>query len=189
MTPPLRFITSKPNQVCILTKSLYGLKQASRQWIAKLSSFLNSIGFIQSSSDYYLFIKKTGCTFTALLVYVDDIILARISMDEINSINNSLHSSFKIRDLGQLKYFLGLEIAITKKGIHICQLKYALDILNECRMLASKPSSTPLIRDTKVLFEDKPLLHNANSYRRLIRPLLYLTNARPDITFVVHLLS
>ncbi|KAK7332845.1 hypothetical protein VNO80_29601 [Phaseolus coccineus] len=189
MTPPPGLITSKPNQVCRLTKSLYGLKQASRQWFAKLSSFLISVGFVQSSSDYSLFIKKTACTFTALLVYVDDIILAGNSMEEINSIKNSLHSSFRIKDLGQLKYFLGLEIARTKKGIHICQRKYALDILNECGMLASKPSSTPLIPDTKVLFEDKSLLQNANSYRRLIGRLLYLTNTRPDITFVVHLLS
>jgi len=110
-------------------------------------------------------------------------------MDEINSIKNSLHSSFRIKDPGQLKYFFGLEIARTKEVIHICQRKYALDILNECGMLASKPSSTHFIRDTKVFFEDKPLLHNANSYRRLIWWLLYLTNTRPDITFIVHLLS
>ena len=189
MTPPPRLITSKPNQVCRLTKSLYGLKQASRQWFAKLSSFLISVGFIQSSSDYTLFIKKTACTFTALLVYVDDIILAGNSINEINNIKNSLHSSFIIKDLGQLKYFLGLEIARTKKGIHICQRKCALDILHECGMLASKPSSTPLNHDTKILFEDKPLLHNVNSYHILIGRLLYLTNTRPDITFVVHLLS
>jgi len=115
MTPPPRRITSKPNQVCRLTKSLYGLKQA-RQWLAKLSSFLIYVGFIKSSSDYSLYIKKTACTFTALLVYVDDFILAGNSMDEINNIKNSLHSSFKIKDLGQLKYFLGLEIARTRKG-------------------------------------------------------------------------
>ena len=88
----------------------------------KLSLFLISVGFIQSSSDYSLFIKKTACTFIALPFYVDDIILAGNSMDEINSIKNSLHFSFRIKDLGQLKYFLGL-----KKGIHICQRKYALD--------------------------------------------------------------
>jgi len=166
MTPSPGLITYKPNQVCRLTKSLYGLKQASRQWFSKLSSFLISAGFIQSSSNYSLFIKKIACIFTALLVYyVDDIILAGNSMYEINSIKNSMHSNFRIKDPGQLKYFLGLEIARRKKGIHICQRKYALDILNECEMLASKPSSTPLIRDTKVLFEDKPLLHNVNSYR------------------------
>ena len=84
------------------SKSLYGLKQASRLWFAKLSSFLISVGFIQSSSDYSLFIKNNACTFNALLVYVDNIILAGNSMDEINNIKNSLHSSFKIKDLGQV---------------------------------------------------------------------------------------
>lgn len=75
--------TSKPNQVCKLLKSLYGLKQPSRQWFARLSSSLISNGFSQFASDHSLFIKKKHSSFTAILVYVDDLILAGNDLDEI----------------------------------------------------------------------------------------------------------
>jgi len=117
------------NQVCRLTKSLYGLKQASKQWYEKLTSFLRNISFTQSSADNSLFLRKTESSFVALLIYVDDIILAGNCMNGIKEIKNQLHTTFKIKDLGQLKYFLGLEISKTHEGIHICQRKYALDIL------------------------------------------------------------
>jgi len=72
------------------------------------------------------------------------LILLGNSINEINNIKSFLDSTFKIKDLGQLKYFLSLEVARSKKGIHICQQKYALDILHEAGMLANKPPSTPL---------------------------------------------
>jgi len=97
MDPPPRLQIPKPGQVCRLTKSLYGLKQASRQWFAKLSSFLTSIGFIQFKYDYSLFTKESLNTFTILLIYVDDLILAGNSMTKIERINTSLHKAFKIK--------------------------------------------------------------------------------------------
>ena len=189
MTPTPGFTTERHNQVCRLTKSLYGLKQASRQWFAKLSSFLVSTGFSQSKFDYSLFTRKTSTTFTVLLVYVDDIILAGSSLSEIERIKGLLNDYFKIKDLGKLKYFLGLEVARSRKGIHLCQRKYVLDILTETGMLESKPCSTPLMSINKILFEAADKLPNPYSYRRLIGKLLYLTNTCPDISYVVHLLS
>lgn len=129
MALPSGVTVTEPNQVCRLTKSLYGLKQASRQWFAKLSSALLSLGFVQSQSDHSLFTKKTTDSFTALLVYVDDVILTGTSVTEINSVKQFLDDRFKIKDLGCLKYFLGLEVSRSHKGIHLCQCKYALDIL------------------------------------------------------------
>jgi len=189
MTPPSGLKLPKQGQVCRLTKSLYGLKQASRQWFAKLSSFLLNLGFAQSNSNYSLFIHKTSSTFTALLVYVDDIILSGNSMEIINKTKGTLHQTFRIKDLGKLKYFLGFEISRTKKGIHMCQRKYALDILNETGMTNNKPCQTPLMSDTKPLFATNNTSYNVDSYRRLIGKLLYLTNSRPNINYSVHLLS
>jgi len=190
MNPPPGLQVPKPRQVCRLTKSLYGLKQASCQWFARLSSFLISAGFSQSQSDHSLFTKVKSDTFTVLLVYVDDVILAGNSLNEIDKIKASLHEAFRIKDLGSLKYFLGFEVARSTKGIYLCQRKYALDILSETGMLDCKPCQTPLMNNTKDLF-DKAAdpINDPESYRRLIGKLLYLTNSRPDICYSVHLLS
>jgi len=134
MNSPQGLQTEKPNQACRLRKSLYGLKQASRQWYAKLTQFLQNIGFIQSSSDHSMFIKKTNLCFLALLIYVDDIILAGDYACHMNEVKRVLDEKFKIKDLSKLSFFLGLEITRKKEGIHVNQRKYALDILQimEC---------------------------------------------------------
>jgi len=103
MLPPPGMTISKSGQVCKLTKSLYGLKQASRQWFSKLSSYLKSINFIQSTADYSLFTEKTDNSFTILLVYANDIILSRSSVSEIQHVTLFLDKAFKIKDLGKLK--------------------------------------------------------------------------------------
>lgn len=171
-----------------MTKSLYGLKQASRQWYEKLASYLLTIGFIQSQADNSLFIKKIEKSFIALLVYVDDIILIGDDMHEINIMKNLLNVTFKIKDLGKLKYFLGLEIARTHEGSHLCQKKYALEILDDAGMLGAKPTTTPMQKKTENMFEEVDI-HEPSSYRRLIERLLYLVNTRPEICFAVQHLS
>ena len=118
-------------RVCKLHKSLYSLKQASRQWFIKLSMALKAAGFHQSWADYSLFVRTNGSEFTALLVYVDDVILAENSLDEIAATKTFLSNRFKLKDLGQLKNFMGIEVARSKNGITICQRKYALEILED----------------------------------------------------------
>ena len=105
---PQGFKPSKPNQVCHLQKSLYDLKQGSHQWFAKLSSALTSCGY--KASDHSLFLKHSSGSITTLLVYVDDVILTGDSLPKIESIKQFLDSKFKIKDLGDLKYSLGLEV-------------------------------------------------------------------------------
>lgn len=104
------FTFHKPNQVCKLQKSLYGLKQANRQWYAKLSQALLQCGYVQSKANYSHFVDKQTNSFTGILVYVDVVILAGDDLTEINGIKKFLDASFRMKVLGDLKFFLGLEI-------------------------------------------------------------------------------
>jgi len=189
MDLPPGISSTNPKQVCKLHKSLYGLKQASRQWYDKLSTFLISHQFKQANVDHSLFIKTVGSNFTALLVYVDDIILTGNDIEEINRITSMLVQCFKIKNLGDLTYFLSIEVARSSKGIYLCQRKYALDLLHEAGMLASAPVSTPMNFSKRITTTDETPLANPTPYRRLVGRLIYLTNTRPDITHAVHQLS
>jgi len=104
MQVPPGLLVENPNLVCRLQRSLYGLKQASRQWFTRLSSFLISHDIHQSPSDHSLFLRFTGTITTVILVYVDDIILTGNSIDEIQSITTLLDQTFKIKDLDNLKF-------------------------------------------------------------------------------------
>ncbi|CAL2245486.1 unnamed protein product [Prunus armeniaca] len=120
-TPPPGLQRQGENWVCRLNKSLYGLKQASRQWFAKFSEAIQVAGYIQSKADYSLFTCKRGKSFTALLIYVDDILITGNDMAAINSLKQFLHTRFRIKDLGDLKLFLGIEVSRSTKGISISQ--------------------------------------------------------------------
>jgi len=165
------------------------LKQASRQWFAKLSYHFKTCGFSQSAYDHSLFTKIFKTNITILLVYVDDIILAGNHLPNIEQIMQSLDDTFKVKNLGNLKYFLGLEIARSREGIHVSQRKYALDILSDSGLLASKTCATPITKDIKNMFEDGTPLKDITPYQWLIGRLLYLTNTRPDIGYAVQFLS
>jgi len=189
MTMPPSMNTHKKGHVCKLKKSLYRLKQSNRQWFAKLSSFLQTIGFTQSSANHSLFTRGNESKFTVLLIYVDDIILAGNSSCDIQEITTCLDKKFRVKDLGNLKYFLTLEVARSHKGIHICQKKYALNILSHSGLLAFKSTITPMVKDTKCFFEIEAEPYDIVSYQKVIGKLLYLTNTRPDITYAMQFLS
>ena len=116
--PPGYFIGGT-NQVCKLLKSLYGFKQASRQWYSKFSLSLIAFGFTQSKADYSLFTKVDNSSFAALLVYVDDIIVAGNYSSSIESLKSFLHGQFKIKNLGCLRYFPGLKVASGPQKVFI----------------------------------------------------------------------
>ena len=159
------------------------------KWYSKLSSFLITIGYQQSKVDNSLCVKVTSSDFTALLVYVDDIVLAGTSTSEISHVKQLLHQSFKIKDLGQLRFFLGFEIARTTDGIFLNQRKYTLELLEDSGLLASKPSSVPFDPTIKLSITEGQQLEDPSIYRRLIGRLIYLTNSRPDISYAVQHLS
>ncbi|XP_057948370.1 uncharacterized mitochondrial protein AtMg00810-like [Malania oleifera] len=148
------------------------------------------LGFTRGKSDSSLFIKKNPSAFIDLLIYVDDVILASDSLDQINSVKQFLHDSFTIKDLGELKYIMGLEIARSSKFITLSQQKYALDILQDSGFSGCKPATFPMESNLKLSATDSsPSLNDPASYRRLIGRLLYLTITRPDIAYSVQVLS
>jgi len=189
MQLPPSFNCDDKNRVCHLHKSLYGIKQASKQWYSKISEFLCSHGYKQSFVDHSLYLKFNNSQITALLIYVDDVILVGDDIAEINSITNLLDHTFKIKNLGNLTYFLGFEVARSSKGIQLCQRKYTTDILSEARMLGSTPTSTPMNFSRHKNTEIRELLFDSAPFRRLIGRLIYLTHTSPDITFTMHHLS
>jgi len=121
MRLPPGFTSSSPTKGCKLQKSLYGLRQAPRQLFGKLSSKLREYGFIRSFADYSLFKYKQGDVFMALLVYVDDIILASNDSIASHDFKTYLDHCFQIKDLRTLKYFLGLEVARGPQGLFLSQ--------------------------------------------------------------------
>ena len=127
-----------------------GLRQASRQWYTKLSATIKELGFVQSQVDHSLFVHSKGSLFTALLVYVDNMVITGNDHACVASLKSVLDQKFGIKDLGSLKYFLGLEIARNKSGISLSQRKYALEVLEETGMTGCKPVQTPMEQQLKL---------------------------------------
>lgn len=130
MTMPQGF-SSQGEKVYRLIKSLYGLKQAPIQWNHKLTETLISLNFQQSQPDYSLFIKKNCEGITITLVYVDDMLITGSSLKLVEEIKKALYNAFKMKDLGELKYFLGTEFTRSKAGILMHQRKYTLELIAE----------------------------------------------------------
>lgn len=116
-------------KVCKLKKSLYGLKQSPRAWFERFTKAVKEQGYTQAHSDHTLFYKHLGCKLAVLIVYVDDIVMTGDNEEELQKLKQFLSKQFEIKDLGKLKYFLGMEIARSSKGIAISQRKYVLDLL------------------------------------------------------------
>ena len=137
-----------------------------------MSSFLLSIGYTQPMNDHSLFFNSYEGSFTTLLVYVVDIILAGNYKEEIVRIKQALNQTFKIKDLGDLRYFLGLEVARSKKGIMVNQRKYALELLTDAGLLACKPAPTPIDNREKFSSTRSVPFTYIQVYRRLIGRLM-----------------
>ncbi|KAK6124979.1 hypothetical protein DH2020_041253 [Rehmannia glutinosa] len=189
MTPPEGYSLAEPGQVCHLKKSLYGLKQASRQWNAEFCAKLIAFGFSQSPNDHCLFTKSTASSFMALIIYVDDVLVTGSNPSDIDELKSYLHKMFTIKDLGHAKYFLGLEIARSTSGTYVHQRKYILDILSDVGLLECKPASTPFPQGLKLTGRQGTPLPDSNVYRRLVGRLLYLNMSRPDVTHAIQQLS
>ncbi|KAL0449326.1 UNVERIFIED_CONTAM: Retrovirus-related Pol polyprotein from transposon RE1 [Sesamum latifolium] len=178
-----------PGSVCKLKRSLYGLKQVSRQWNMEFKSKPADCGFSQSQHDHFLFTTNTSTDLMGLLVYVNDVLIAGASEELILEVKAYLDSLFTIEDIGVAKYFLGLEIARSSQGIPVIQSKYVKDMLTDVGLLGAKSATTPLPIGIKFTSEAGHMLSNPEPYRRLVRKLLYLGFTPPDISHAIQQLS
>ena len=141
-------------RVCRLRKTLYGLKQSPRVWFGRFCQAMFKHGFKQSHSDHTLFLKTRNGKMTCLIIYVDDMIITGDDNEEIQNLKESLFKEFEMKDLGALKYFLGIEVLRSGHGIFLRQKKYVLDLLAETGLLDCKPAETPMIPNHGLKIEE-----------------------------------
>jgi len=132
-------------RACRFKRSIYGLKPSPRAWFKKFSMTLNQLGYKQRQANHTLFTKHAeNGKRSILIVYVDDIIVTGDDMQEIDNLNKQLRAEFEVKDLGIMRYFLGMEVARSKEELFISQKKYTIDLLEDTGMLACRPAGTPL---------------------------------------------
>nr|GEX41459.1 hypothetical protein [Tanacetum cinerariifolium] len=174
-----------PDKVYKVVKTLYGLHQAPRAWYETLASYLLENGFQKGKIDQTLFIKKQKEDIILVRIYVDDIIFGATNKDLCKSFEKLMKDKFQMSYMGELTFFLGLQVKQKKDGIFISQDKYIAEILRKFGLIEGKSASTPI--DT-----EKPLLKDLygedvdiHTYRSMIGSLMYLTSSRPGIMFAV----
>jgi histone deacetylase 1/2 len=149
---------SRPDYICKLDKALYGLKQAPRAWYAHLSSKLQQLGFTASQADTLLFFYNKGGVTIYMLIYVDDIVVVSSSDVAVDALLHDLGMAFALKDLGELSYFLGIEVKKVSNGILLSEESYANDLLARVNMSKCSTVDTPLSTSEKLSKEDGDLL-------------------------------
>ena len=183
--PPGFEIPDKPNHVYKLQKALYGLKQAPRAWYERLSNFLLEKEFSRGKVDTTLFIKRKHNDILLVQIYVDDIIFGSTNDSLCKEFSLDMQSEFEMSMMGELKYFLGLQIKQTQEGIFINQSKYCKELIKRFGMDSAKHMSTPMSTNCYLDKDESGQSIDIKQYRGMIGSLLYLSASRPDIMFSV----
>jgi len=178
-----------PHYVCKLKKALYGLKQAPCSWHARIVAYLVSIGFHMVDADHSLYIRDNENGIVIICIYLDDLIVGGDNEGEIAHVKSLLKQEFDMKDLGELRYFLGIEIVRTKEGIWLSQRQYALDTLSKYGMADCKPIAMPLDLNLKLRADEGQVLEDVTMYRKIVGSLIYFTISRPDLSYTVSLES
>ncbi|GJX59675.1 ribonuclease H-like domain-containing protein [Tanacetum coccineum] len=174
-----------PNKVYRVVKALYGLHQAPRAWYERLSTFLLKHGYRRGAIDKTLFIKKDRRDIMLVQVYVDDIIFGSTKSSMVKDFEDLMQKEFKMSSMGELTFFLGLQVKQTSTGIFLSQDKYVKDILNKFDFRTIKPASTPIEAHKSLGKDEEGEDVDVHLYRSMIGCLMYLTASRPDIMFAV----
>eukprot|EP00253_Pinus_taeda_P025698 PITA_25698 len=178
------------HKVWKLVKTLYGLKQAPRAWYEKLTEHLLKLNFKHYDlDDAPLFFKKVWKIVVYLVLYVDYLLMTGKNESYIASIKKELRKGFEMIDLGYVHYYLGIQVAQHSKSIVLSQKKYIGDLLNKFGMTKCNPVTTPMEQNLKLTSIEGKEFEDATKYRQLVGSLNYLTTTRPDISFLVGILS
>ncbi|GJV01234.1 putative ribonuclease H-like domain-containing protein [Tanacetum coccineum] len=174
-----------PKHVYKVVKALYGLHQAPRAWYARLSTFLLKHNYRRGTIDKTLFIKKNSRDIILVQVYVDDIIFGSTKKAWCDEFEVLMKGEFEMSAMGELTFFLGLQVKQKPDGIFISQDKYVQDMLKKFDMESVRTATTPY-EASKPKSKDEPDdAVNVHLYRSMIGSLMYLTASRPDIMFAV----
>ncbi|GJU40315.1 putative ribonuclease H-like domain-containing protein [Tanacetum coccineum] len=173
------------DRVYKVEKALYGLHQAPRAWYETLSTYLLDNGFQRGKIDKTLFIKRYKGDILLVQVYVDDIIFGSTKKELCIAFEKLMHEKFQMSSMGELTFFLGLQVKQKKDGIFISQDKYVAEILKKFRFTEVKTASTPIETQKPLLKDEDGEEVDVHMYRSMIGSLMYLTSSRPDIMFAV----
>ncbi|KAK0594086.1 hypothetical protein LWI29_016031, partial [Acer saccharum] len=174
-----------PNHVYRLKKALYGLKQAPRAWYERLTQFLVDNNYTRGSVDKTLFIKRDNDELFIAQIYVDDIVFGSTNNTKVQQFVDVMSLEFEMSLVGELSYFLGLQIRQMHDGIFITQAKYAKNLVKKFGLEKAKHCDTPMSTTLKLSKDASGKSVEQTLYRGMIGSLLYLTASRPDISFSV----
>lgn len=172
-----------------ITQSNLWFEATPRAWYVELQTFLTGAGFHNSISDTSLFILKKERSVVCILIYVDDIL---VTGNDNNLIEQTLHAiatRFSVKDHKELHYFLGIEATRSSTGLHLCQRRYILDLLDRTNMLGAKSVTTPMATSLKLSLHSGTRLVDPTEYRSVVGSLQYPAFMRPHISFSVNRLS
>ncbi|KAJ9539156.1 hypothetical protein OSB04_031889 [Centaurea solstitialis] len=172
-----------PIYVYVLDKALYGLKQAPRAWYEELSKHLLSKGFKKGSVDSILFLMKEGEHIVVIQIYVDDIIFGSTSRELCKKFETVMTEEFKMSMMGEINFFLGLQVRQFSDGIFINQSKYIFDLLKKYDMSGCHSIGTPMATGNSIGPDHEGKDVDLRNYRSMVGSLMYLTASRPDIMF------
>ncbi|GKD22652.1 putative ribonuclease H-like domain-containing protein [Tanacetum coccineum] len=174
-----------PDKVYKVEKALYGLHQAPRAWYETLCTYLLENGFRRGTIDKTLFIKKDKGDILLVQVYVDDIICGSTKKSLCTEFESLIHKKFQMSSMGELTFFLGLQVMQRNDGIFISQDKYVADIFKKFDFVTMKTASTPIETNKALLKDEKAKDVDVHLYKSMIGSLMYLTASKPDIMFAV----
>eukprot|EP00253_Pinus_taeda_P003275 PITA_03275 len=176
-------------KVCRLKKALYGLKQAPRAWYSRIDSYLLENEFDKCEGEPTVYIKEKDGKLLIVVLYVDDVIFTGNDVYLIENFKTVMKDEFEMTDMGLLRYFLGIEVDQNENGIFISQEKYVNEVLGKFNMQECKATITPTVMGLKLSKENSSKDFDPSLYKSIVGSLIYLTTTRPDIMFVVSLIS
>ncbi|GJX05955.1 putative ribonuclease H-like domain-containing protein [Tanacetum coccineum] len=183
--PPGFVDPDHPTKVYKVVKALYGLHQAPRAWYATLSTFLEKHGYKRGTIDKTLFIRRNKKDIMLVQVYVDDIIFGSTNKSWCDEFEALMQSRFQMSSMGELTFFLGLQVKQNKEGIFISQDKYVAEILKKFDLVNVKAAITPMETKLPLTKDEEAFDVDVHLYRSMIGSLMYLTASRPDIMYAV----
>lgn len=183
-------VESETNEhlVCKLNKSLYGLKQSGRNWYKLLHDHLVKNGFEQNAADNCVYEKQSDGKRVILIIWVDDLLIAASSNNLIREVKRMLEKRFNMKDLGELRHFLGIDFTQRRGEVKMSQSRHIEKVLQRFGMSECKPRLTPC--EQKLELDGEGEIVDATGYREIVGSLIYImTSTRPDLSWVVSKLS